>query len=180
MQYSEEFIVSIDISMCPLKEEYQGTVNTNNLRFLFYNNDYLKKVAILIKDLLRKKDLNRPYHGGISSYVLAMMLYGIIKKKEKECELSKSKHDNEYVQKKKKDLVESLRTNVYVQLCEICSYLKDFIPFKTLINPLEVDISPNPDIHLNIVDPFSNTLVKTSAFRIHEIIDELLSMKAFL
>lgn len=95
-------MVKMDISICGLKEEYSGTVGTNNLRFLFYENEPLKKIVFILKDLLHRKKLNETYYGGINSYTLALMVYGVIKKKE--LELTKStKVENEYVIKKKKD-----------------------------------------------------------------------------
>lgn len=38
-------------------------------------------MVIILKNILKKKKLNSTYYGGINSYVLAMMTYGIIKKK---------------------------------------------------------------------------------------------------
>jgi DNA polymerase sigma len=38
-------------------------------------------MIIIIKMILRKKGLNHTYFGGINSYVLTMMIYGIIKKR---------------------------------------------------------------------------------------------------
>lgn len=81
-QFEEEFVVKMDISICGLREEYSGTVGTNNLRFLFYENEPLRKIVFILKDLLHRKKLNETYYGGINSYTLALMVYGVIKKKE--------------------------------------------------------------------------------------------------
>lgn len=124
-----------------------------------------------MKDLLRRKELNKPYRGGVNSYVLAMMVYGIVRGREMEGNRVKDKTENkaegEFALRKRRDYLEGLRGNLYLVFCEIANYLKTFVPFETLINPFEHDIPIQPDIHLNIVDPFNKKHVKTSAFRIN-------------
>ena len=98
-----------------------------------------------MKELFRRKKLNKPYRGGISSYVLVMMIYNILKFKNL-C--------NE--------------TSYFHQINVICEYMSQkFKSFETLICCSKESMAkPDPNLHLNIEDPTTKQLLKTSAFRI--------------
>lgn len=66
---------------------------------------------------MRVRNLHKPYKGGISSYVLVMMVYIIL-------------HNKGLLKKLKKDD----ETNYYKFFTSFCEYMaKSFIPFQTVV-----------------------------------------------
>jgi DNA polymerase sigma len=49
---------------------------------LFTQHPSLQVLCLILKDLLRVSNLNKPYIGGISSYVLVVLVYNILMRKE--------------------------------------------------------------------------------------------------
>jgi DNA polymerase sigma len=80
---------------------------------LFNQQPSLKVLCLILKDLLRVSDLNKPYTGGISSYVLVVLVYNILVRKSVAI-------DN--------DLAGQIRT--------LATYLStEFKPYVTLVTP---------------------------------------------
>ena len=56
-----------------------------------------------------------------------------------------------------------------------------FIPFETMIScSSEIIAKIDPNLHLNVEDPTTKLLLKTSAFKIKEIQEELKRFNEFL
>ena len=141
----EKELFDVDLTLSDIKEEHTGLLNTQYLKSIIESNSKIFPIFFVIKELFRRKKLNKPYKGGISSYVLVMMIYNILKFK-KLC--------NE--------------TSYFHQICVICEYMSHkFKPFETLICCSKEPIAkPDPSIHLNVEDPTTRQLLKTSAFKI--------------
>lgn len=86
--------------------------------------------------------MNKPYKGGMGSYVLVILTYNILKLKEVD-----------------------LEDNLMNQLKYVANYLTtEFEPFITLITPFKNStLKPNSEISLNIEDPHEKVLLHTSA-----------------
>lgn len=86
-------------------------------------------ICLILKELLRVNGLNKPYKGGIGSYVLVILAHNILKLKNI-------------------DFCESFLD----QMKAIAKYLTtEFEPFATLITPFKNSkIKPNSELSLNI------------------------------
>lgn len=49
---------------------------------MFTQHPSLQILCLIMKDLLRVSNLNKPYIGGISSYVLVVLVYNILMRKD--------------------------------------------------------------------------------------------------
>lgn len=72
---------------------------------------------------------------------------------------------------KEKNIIKS--SDFCFQIEEICHYLTNkFIPFQTLISCVKnTQVKIDPSVHLNIEDPHTESLLKTSAFKMDKIIN---------
>ncbi len=122
-------IINVDISMSEMAKMHEGIENTNYLRQLFDESHSLRTISLIFKELLRKHNLNKPFTGGISSYVLVMMIYGILKQKDVQ-----------------------INENYYKQIQKIGDFLfHEFISFHTLISPFKKsNLKMNSELNLNI------------------------------
>lgn len=68
----------MDLTISSFDSPHSGIENTNHLRELFESYPPLRTICLLYKEHMRMKSLNKPYKGGISSYVLVMLVYSIL------------------------------------------------------------------------------------------------------
>ena len=61
------------------KDDHEGIKNTRIMKEIFEESADLKIVCLIVKELLRVYDLNRPFTGGIGSYILVIMVHNILK-----------------------------------------------------------------------------------------------------
>ena len=73
---------------------------------------------------------------------------------------------------KRQKLLHQNKSDISLQIREICLFMTTkFKPFETLISCEKVPkAKPDEGLHLNIEDPESGELLKTSAFQIDRII----------
>jgi DNA polymerase sigma len=123
------------------------------MKELFEEQPSLKVVSLVLKELLRTYELNKPFTGGIGSFALVILAYNILS-----CERAE----------KGADLAHQLTT--------ICSFMVDkFEPYHTLITAnRNTVLRANPKQELNIEDPHENTLLNTARIRQMAQILELL------
>lgn len=120
----------------------------------------IRVLSLIFKELLKVYELNKPFLGGIGSFVLVILVHNIIKMKGIE-------NDNNY----------------YQQLLEICNFMTDhFEPYKTLISSdVKTKLQINPKLELNIEDPLDKVLLNTTKIRqINEIIQMFGQLKMLL
>ena len=86
MFYSEEKInhIYMDITIQDEDgEEHFGSQCREFVRQTIANNPCLKPVCIILKKILRRYDLNKPYTGGLGSYSLFVMLLAVYNESQK-------------------------------------------------------------------------------------------------
>ena len=67
--------------MTSCKDRHEGIRNTNIMKDIFNKYPNMKVVSLILKELLRIYELNKPFSGGIGSYVLVILVHNIIKMK---------------------------------------------------------------------------------------------------
>lgn len=72
-------VIHVDISMTHNKTAHEGIRNTAIMQKIFSEYPSLKIVSLVLKELLRIYELNKPFKGGIGSYVLVILVHNIIK-----------------------------------------------------------------------------------------------------
>ena len=72
-------VIHVDLSVVSRKDDHEGLRNTRIMKDIFEEYSDLKIVCLIVKELLRVHDLNRPFTGGIGSYILVIMIHNILK-----------------------------------------------------------------------------------------------------
>lgn len=105
--------------------------------------------ALLLKEVLRVNGLNKPFTGGIGSFVLVIMVYSIL-------------HCSDHLNGK----------DYFSQIMCIANFMQhDFEPFVTLITSVKMSkLAASADLDLNIEDPRTHCLLVTSAYKIKAIV----------
>lgn len=74
-------VIHVDISISYRKDPHEGIKNSIFLKEIFENHPNLMTICLILKELLRVNGLNKPYKGGIGSYVLVILAHNILKLK---------------------------------------------------------------------------------------------------
>ena len=113
----------------------------------------MKIVGLVFKELLRIYQLNKPFRGGIGSFVLVILVHNILKKVEK-----------------------IAQEDYFQQMMAVSHFMaQQFEPYRTVVTSSSSVVQGNPKQQLNIADPESNQLLNTSKIRQMEQIIELFS-----
>lgn len=108
-------VIHVDISISHGLSPHEGVKNTRFLKEIFEAHPSLMSICLILKELLRVNELNKPYKGGIGSYVLVILVHNILRMKEIDFS---------------DDLLHQLKV--------ITRYLiTEFEPFVTLISPFK-------------------------------------------
>ena len=122
------------------------------MKNIFMQYPILKIVCLVFKQLLSIYELNKPFTGGIGSYVLVILVYNIVKMKN----IKVTTHDD-----------------ITSTIMAVCTFMtEEFQPYKTLITASPAKkVEVNSKLELNIVDPEDHCLLNTAKLRqINEII----------
>jgi DNA polymerase sigma len=74
-------VIHVDISISYKSSPHEGLKNTLFLKEIFENHPNLMTVCLILKELLRINELNKPFYGGIGSYVLVILVHNILRLK---------------------------------------------------------------------------------------------------
>ena len=77
-------VIHVDLSIIGRKSEHEGLRNTAVMKNIFEEYEDLKVVCLVFKELLSVHNLNKPFTGGISSYILVIMAHNIMKMRKKQ------------------------------------------------------------------------------------------------
>jgi hypothetical protein len=146
--------------MARKRDSHEGIRNTQIMKEMFEDEPNLKVVALVFKELLRIYELNKPFRGGIGSYVLVILVHNLLKMREV-----------------------PINEDYFGQIIEVCTFMTErFEPYATLIASGGTGgVAVNPKQELNLVDPRSKGLLNTAKLRqINEIVQLFNQFKLLL